>query len=106
MPDAWGNGRKRIKRIKMFKLFKLFKLFKMIMPNAYAPTRVGMTALCLPARRWPARSESANPEGPRLFIKVSQIERGVTYELRLAFDHTNPRVPGERTVKIHEIVGV
>ena len=45
-------------------------------------------------------------EGTRLFVRVGPVERGAAYELRLGFGHTNPRVPGERTVRIHEIIGV
>lgn len=44
--------------------------------------------------------------GNALAIRVAQIERGVTYELRIAFDHSSPRVVGEHTVKIHVIEGV
>ena len=45
--------------------------------------------------------------GNVISLKVAGVERGVTYELRIAFDHTNPRVAGERTVKLHivECVG-
>lgn len=45
-------------------------------------------------------------EGTNLFVRVGPIERGAVYELRIAFEHTNPRVPGERTVRIHVIEGV
>lgn len=45
-------------------------------------------------------------EETRLFVRLAGIERGGQYELRIGFDHTNPRVGGERTVKIHQIDGV
>lgn len=33
-------------------------------------------------------------------------EGDTTYLLKIGFDHTNPRVPGERTIRLHHIEGV
>lgn len=39
-------------------------------------------------------------------IRVAGIERGVSYELRISFEHEPPRVTGEKTTKIMIIEGV
>lgn len=39
-------------------------------------------------------------------VKVANVEPGTTYELRVSFDHTNPRVAGERSTVLHIIEGV
>lgn len=44
--------------------------------------------------------------GNVIAMKVTGVERDTTYELRIAFDHTNPRVVGERSVRLHIIQGV
>lgn len=43
--------------------------------------------------------------GNVIAMKVTGVARDTTYELRIAFDHTNPRVVGERTVRLHVIEG-
>ncbi len=55
-------------------------------------------------------SGGATPDTPpvedgRLFIRVTGVERGATYELRIGFNHTPPRVAGERTVRLFYIKG-
>lgn len=44
-------------------------------------------------------------EGAVLFIRVANVARGRRYELRIGFDHTNPRVAGEHTNRVHIIEG-
>lgn len=39
-------------------------------------------------------------------LLVSGVMRGRIYELLIGFDHTNPRVDGEHTIRIHVIEGV
>lgn len=45
-------------------------------------------------------------QGNSIFIRVAEVVRGKTYELRIGFDHTNPRVVGEHTEKVHVIEGI
>jgi hypothetical protein len=44
--------------------------------------------------------------GNIISFAVSGVERDTTYELRVGFDHTPPRVVGERTIALHIIEGV
>jgi len=44
--------------------------------------------------------------GTSIYMRVTGVERGGVYELRIQFDHTSPRVTGERTVKLHRIEGM
>ena len=44
--------------------------------------------------------------GNVIALLVAGVARGVTYELRVAFDHTNPRVVGERSTMLHVVEGV
>lgn len=39
-------------------------------------------------------------------MRVTGVERGVVYELRIQFDHSSPRVSGERTIRLHRIAGM
>lgn len=41
-----------------------------------------------------------------ILFAVTGVEANTTYRLRIGFDHTNPRVPGERTIRLHVIEGV
>lgn len=40
-----------------------------------------------------------------LYFRVAEVERGKKYELRIEFDHDPPRVEGEHTIRLHEILG-
>lgn len=42
----------------------------------------------------------------KIAVRVTGIERGRSYELRIAFEHEPPRVAGEKTIRIHVIEGV
>jgi len=44
--------------------------------------------------------------GNLVYLRVTGVERGGLYELRIQFDHSSPRVSGERTVKLHRIEGM
>lgn len=44
--------------------------------------------------------------GAVISVRVTGLTRGKTYELQIAFDRTVPRVTGERTVRLHQIVCV
>ena len=44
--------------------------------------------------------------GTVIAFRVAGVEAGGWHLLRVAFDHTNPRVAGERTVRLHAIEGV
>lgn len=38
-------------------------------------------------------------------MRVANVEKGRTYELRVCFLHSPPRVTGERTCRVHMVVG-
>ncbi len=44
--------------------------------------------------------------GNVISIRLAGITGGVTHELRIGFDHTNPRVSGEHSVKLHVVEGI
>jgi hypothetical protein len=43
------------------------------------------------------------PTGKFLSVRVTGLRMGHTYELRFGFEHSSPRVDGERTVRLHVI---
>lgn len=77
---------------------------------------VGQTAInasvqLLNARTFVEVEDGATLDTPpitanKIAIRVSGIERGTDYELRIGFEHDPPRVTGEKTIRIHVIEGI
>lgn len=53
-----------------------------------------------------ATLDSTPVVGTVIYLRVTGVQRGGVYELRIQFDHTSPRVSGERTIKLHRIEGM